>query len=107
MSCDLPASFYRAEAAWLSPPENPPEYDEWLDAQEEKKDLMKKAEGIIGDLPSQDVDSWDELDEAIGIIEGVLVRLTPIREELGQLCDDFPDHEPDPDLDYDDSWFGV
>ena len=107
MSGDLTASFYRAEESWLNPPEDRLEFDEWLDAQEEKKDLMKKAEGIIGDLPSQDVSSWNELDEAIGTIEGVLTRLTPIREELGQLCDDFPDYEPDPDQDYDDSWFGV
>jgi hypothetical protein len=107
MSTDLPASFYRAEAAWLNPPENRPEYDEWLDAQEEKKDLMKQAEGIIGDLPSQDVNSWDELDEAIGNIEGVLTRLIPIRDELGYLYDEFPDSEPDFDQAYDDSFFGV
>jgi len=99
---DLPAGFYRAEAAWLNPPENPPEYDEWLDAQEEKKDLMKKAEKILEEIPSADVDSWDDLDDAIIALHKTIAQLNPIRDELGQLCDDFPDREPDLDAGYDD-----
>lgn len=102
MSYDLPAGFHRAESAWLNPPENPPEYDEWLDAQEEKKDLMRKAEKILEEIPSADVDSWDELDDAIISLHKAIAQLNPIRDELGQLCDDFPDREPDLDAGYDD-----
>lgn len=101
---DLPASFYRAESAWLNPPETTPEYDEWADAQDEKKSIMKKAEENIGNLPSQDISSYDELDEAIGIITNVLNQLKTLLDELGNLIDTFPDYEPDPDTAYDDSF---
>ena len=106
MSSDLPASFYRAEAAWLNPPENSPEYDEWLDAQEEKKDLMKAAEMVLEDMPYE-IESWDDLDSAVFVLSGKVEQLATMREQLGILCDDFPDNEPDPDSAYDDSWYGV
>jgi hypothetical protein len=103
---DLPASFYRAESAWLNPPETTPEYDEWAEAQEEKKNLLKKADDIIELLPAAGLSSYDELDEAIGTISGVLDRLKPLLDELGNLIEAFPDEEPDPDMAYDDSFIG-
>ena len=35
----------------ISPPENTPEYDEWLDAQDEKKGMLKTALDVLESIP--------------------------------------------------------
>lgn len=74
----------------ISPPETTPEYDEWLDAQDEKKALLKKASAALEPIPFADVTTYDELDAAITEMEKALVIMKASRDEYSRLDDMFP-----------------
>lgn len=76
----------RAHALWLSPIEEGPEYEEWCDAQDEKKDLIRK----FNDLFEVDLENIDQIDEAIMLMKENLVKAVAIRHDLARLEDTFP-----------------
>ena len=79
----------------LSQPETTPEYDEWLDAQEEKSELLKKASSTLEPIPFADISDYDELDFAIAMITRSLKTMTEISDEYSRLEELFPSkHEP-------------
>ncbi len=91
----------------LSQPENTPEYDEWEDAQEEKKDLLDK---YFKTLESVDIEpsNADEVSECYDKLVSVMCILRQIKEQVCRLEDDFPaGNEPTDEPGYDDSvWEG-
>lgn len=84
---------------WLTSfPETSPQYDEWIEAQDNKKALLKKADDIIESFPSAGLDSYDEIDDIVKRLQTALPELIKIRDEFGALDEDFPeDCEPDGD----------
>ena len=92
----------------INPPETTPEYDEWVDAQDEKLQLMKKADNLIESFPFAGISNIDEMDSIIQELSTAIPILKVIRDELTRLEDDFPSgHEPDGDCDCPDSvWEG-
>jgi len=74
----------------ISPPENTPEYDEWIDAQDEKKALLKKASAALEPIPFADVGTYDELDAAIAEMEKALLIMKESRDEYSRLDEMFP-----------------
>jgi len=88
-----------------SPPENSPAFDDWFDAQEEKKELLKRAETITEAIPVEFA-NLDELEIAAALLTDARQRLDDIMNEYRRLEDQFPGgHEPDPDTAYDDARF--
>jgi len=87
---DLPAGFLRAESRWLQPPEDSPAFIEWYDAQEEKKQLLESASDILDMMEFDPVDTLDELDESIDMLEHHLNELKEKRDEIAALEDEFP-----------------
>jgi hypothetical protein len=87
---DLPAGFLRAESRWLQPPEDSPAFIEWYDAQEEKKQLLESASDVLDCLEFDPVDTLDELDESIDMLEHYLSELKEKRDEIAALEDEFP-----------------
>jgi hypothetical protein len=91
----------------IDPPETTPEYDEWEDAQDEKKTLLDK---YFKTLESVDIEpsNADEISEYYDKLVSVMCDLRKIKEQVCNLEDDFPaDSEPDADCDFPDSvWEG-
>lgn len=76
----------RAHALWLSPIEEGPEYEEWSDAQEEKRGLIKK----FNQLFEVDLENLDQIDEAITLMKRNIAKAIDIRRDLARLEDEFP-----------------
>jgi len=90
----------------IDPPENPPEYDEWLDAQDEKKELLKKAGKITEKIPVEFA-GIDDLEIAAGLLTHARQTFDDIMNEYRRLEDDFPSELSDPDMAFDDNvWEG-
>ena len=82
------------------------EYDEWCDAQDRKKELLKKAEKLIEDIPVE-FSGLDDLEIAAGLITNAHQLFGDIMSEYWRLEEDFPVKLPDPDFAYDDNvWEG-
>lgn len=88
----LPDSFYRAESAYLDPPELSPAADEWHDAQAEKADLIiEAAESLNGGTPAcYEVFTLDTLEDAIVTLEETLAIMKRCRDEYYELEHEFP-----------------
>jgi len=84
------AAFSRAHDMWLQPPEESPAFLEWYDAQEEKKQLLESASDILDMMEFDPVDTLDELDESIDMLEHHLNELKEKRDEIAALEDEFP-----------------
>lgn len=84
------AAFSRAHDMWLQPPEESPAFIEWYDAQEEKKQLLESASDILDMMEFDPVDTLDELDESIDMLEHHLNELKEKRDEIAALEDEFP-----------------
>jgi hypothetical protein len=91
----------------LSQPENTPEYDEWEEAQDEKKALLDKYYKILSGVDIEPTTA-DEVSEYYDKLVSVMCSLRQIKEQICKLEDDFPaGKEPDGDYNYDDSvWEG-
>jgi hypothetical protein len=85
------AAFSRAHNQWLQPPEESPAFIEWYDAQEEKKQLLESASDVLDCLEFDPVDTLDELDESIKVLEYHLKELKEKRDEIAVLEDEFPE----------------
>jgi len=85
------AAFRRAHDRWLQPPEESPAFIEWLDAQEEKKQLLASASDILDELGFEQIDTLDGLDESIEMLEHLLNGLKEKRDEIAALEDEFPE----------------
>ena len=83
------AAFSRAHDMWLQPPEESPAFLEWYDAQEEKKQLLESASDILDMMEFDPVDTLDELDESIDMLEHHLNELKEKRDEIASLEDEF------------------
>lgn len=92
------ASFSRAHTQFLQPPEDP-RYDEWDEAQQEKKQILEAVSELLGEYYLGPVDDLDELDEVIENLEADIQEIKDLRDELAKLEDDFPvpyiDEDPD------------
>ena len=83
------AAFSRAHNQWLMPPENDHRFDDWTDAQAEKKELLEEVSGLLSGW-YESVDTLDELDEVISNLEIDVRRIKEKREEIAKLEDEFP-----------------
>jgi len=108
MSEDLPSGFYRAEQSYLYNIPESTEFDEWEEAQEEKKTLLKKADDLLESFPFSGLYGYDDLHDAVDGTKKILTQLEAVLDELGRLEDDFPPGlgEPDPDAGHDDPDIG-
>jgi len=78
------------------------EYDEWCDAQDRKKELLKKAEKLIEDIPVE-LSRLDDLELAAGLLTHAHQLVGEIMSEYRRLEEDFPVRPTDPDFAYDDA----
>jgi len=86
------SDFSRAHEMWLSPIENSPEYDEWLDAQDEKKSIISR----FNDETDSDVQNIDEMDKEIAARYYIIpTSIQEMRDQLARLEDDFPMNYPE------------
>lgn len=97
MSESLPASFYRAESAWLSPPE----YGD--NAEEEYEDRVKSAHSRLKDLVdslSFDVNDIDDIEAALEAIREAEQDFKLLFEEAEEYHEQIG-KEPNPDQEWD------
>jgi hypothetical protein len=88
------SDFSRAHEMWIQPPEySTPDYDEWLDGQDEKDRIIKR----FNVMNETDITNIDEMDEEIALMDVVPEEIKTMREELAKLEDDFPCEYPDMD----------
>jgi hypothetical protein len=83
------------------------DYDEWEDAQDEKKELLKKATKLTEVIPVE-FSGINDLEFAAGLLTSARHGFDDIMAKYRRLESDFPgDSEPDPDTAYDDNvWEG-
>jgi hypothetical protein len=78
-------SFKRIHERWLEPVENPGKLDDYLEAEQEKKGILHAATSILSDLPGEDIQGFDGLNEAVLLIEKNLHKLKVLNNELKRL----------------------
>jgi len=102
---DLPSGFYRAEAAWLNPPEYKPHPE---DLAEDIERVCNQVDSLIRDFSEEyisDGENFYETEESSHVgqfIEGareLVKKLTPLMQELEEYEEE--PCGPDPDAAYD------
>jgi hypothetical protein len=78
-------SFTRIHDRWLEPIENPGKLDEYLEAEQEKQGILHAASQILSNLPGEDIQGLDGLNEAVLLIEKDLHLLKELNNELKRL----------------------
>lgn len=97
---DLPAGFYQAEAAWLSPRDYRPSPD---DAEEDitriKKDFRKRVDDFAAEWFS-DIEESGHLEDTITNMRDLIADLEQMQEEMEE-AEEILRCQPDPDEEWD------
>ena len=93
------SAFARAHNQWLMPRDESPEFVEWYDAQNEKKEKYEYASLLLDEFGWEPVKDFDSLAKSLKEIKSKLYKLYELQAELAALEDDFPvpyiDEDPD------------